>query len=835
MASEDTNSANYRAREFKEPESTLDLNANRNVVLGNESIKGTETRIRARLLMDSDDDMDGDDDDDDDELLMMPGSSQKMGLQIDLSYSAPLSSKNDDIILPSQEIEHPSPQSKVANLQESGESNGLVHEEEGLFGEDFMAQFGDDGEIDSEAFLNKKPLFPRKVTLLRATIDNGDSSGNNDDLGLDRLSISQKHWTKSGVQAVSESTKSVHTATSSTTIISAVPHRFNMFNRQSMGSIPPMSQDEESSQLEEELLEMTARQHDASLEDLILEDELLGDEDEDLGDILQMQYHAQEIQELEQHGANETNKRKLPVSHTNHSVVVPTPVHNLEDFPGQRSSVVNSSAARIHDKTKKTRLEYASTGSTNSRDTNKTLSSFSIKSRLPDVPKYDYTLPPETGSFIKARSFTGQTFYLKKRVHVDKRKNAFLQQLKENSADMKPLLSMPIHRMMDELDAEIRIQKQEAINLIELGESDELDIETGSSNSQSERLWVDKYKPRKYTDLMGDERVNRGVLSWIKEWDQCVFGRKYKKYVPEYKQQQQQQFKEFRKQDPLGRPDRKILLITGPPGLGKTTMAHVIAKQAGYNVIEVNASDDRTGQSVKGKIESVLDNQSIIGNNKPSLLIIDEIDGVSSSGGEHSFIKLLVDIATVEAATKEDKAKAAGKKSKKGTKKPLMRPIICICNDQYAPALRPLRVIAQIYQFKKPSIRGIVTRLQQICEIEKIPSDTRAFGALYEMTEGDMRSCLNTLQFIKGKIRASGLSALDSAPTRIGGGGNTQGHGLTLEALSKASVGHKDLNKSLFSVWEELFQAPYARKSRGTLKVMEDGRDNLVKGKFNAR
>lgn len=33
----------------------------------------------------------------------------------------------------------------------------------------------------------------------------------------------------------------------------------------------------------------------------------------------------------------------------------------------------------------------------------------------------------------------------------------------------------------------------------------------------------------------------------------------------------------------------QVALLCGPPGLGKTTLAHIIAKQAGYNVIEMNA------------------------------------------------------------------------------------------------------------------------------------------------------------------------------------------------------------------------------------------------------
>ncbi|KAF9361013.1 hypothetical protein BGX26_006565 [Mortierella sp. AD094] len=844
MSSNDNSYSAHGAREFREPDSTLDLHVGRNLQTGagstKDNISGNDSRTRSKLLIDSDDDMD-DDDDDDDELLMMPVSSQKMELQIDQTFSAPFSSR-EELSQPSLDAGSETapvlqlPDTSATYQQEAQRQHELAPDEDSLFGEDFMAQFGDDGELELEATENRRPLFPRRITLLEATNDDHES-GENEDLGLDRLSISQRHRTKSGAPAVTKTTTSTHTATSSTTIISALPSRFNMFNRPSMGSVPPMSQ--ESSQFEEELLEMSARQHDAMLDDLILEDELLRNEEEDLDDLLQMQYQEQELQQQKQqrgqpqldlNGINETNKRKHPVAAAASSTSTLTTSDDIDRFLEQSYAVNDNLLQRSIEKSKRSRLEHASTGSLNSRGASlpvtPSLQGLSIRPRLPEAPKYDYTLPPVTGSFIKAKSLSGQTFYLAKKVRVDNTKHSFVQQLKENSQNKKSLLSIPIHRMMDELDAEIRVQKQEAINRLEYGDSDEPELADDVPKGLSERLWVDKYRPKKYTDLMGDERVNREVLSWIKEWDQCVFGRKYKKFTSEYKQQQQQ-FKEFRKQDPLGRPDRKVLLLTGPPGLGKTTMAHVIAKQAGYNVIEVNASDDRTGASVKGKIEAALEIQSILGSDKPNLLIIDEIDGVSSSGGEQSFIKLLVDMATVEAASKEEKSKSAGKKSKKYIKKPLMRPIICICNDQYAPVLRPLRVIAQIYQFKKPSIRSVVTRLQQICEIEQIRSDTRAFGALYEMTEGDMRSCLNTLQFIKNKSKTGALSATSTSTDRIGGErGDSHGQGLTLETLNRATIGHKDQNKSLFSVWEELFQAPYARKTRSALKVMEEGRDN---------
>lgn len=42
-------------------------------------------------------------------------------------------------------------------------------------------------------------------------------------------------------------------------------------------------------------------------------------------------------------------------------------------------------------------------------------------------------------------------------------------------------------------------------------------------------------------------------------------------------------------EDHLERPERKILLIHGQPGLGKTTLAHVVAQTTGYSVLEINA------------------------------------------------------------------------------------------------------------------------------------------------------------------------------------------------------------------------------------------------------
>ncbi|ORY53762.1 P-loop containing nucleoside triphosphate hydrolase protein [Rhizoclosmatium globosum] len=283
---------------------------------------------------------------------------------------------------------------------------------------------------------------------------------------------------------------------------------------------------------------------------------------------------------------------------------------------------------------------------------------------------------------------------------------------------------------------------------------------------QDGKLWVDKYAPRMYVDLLGEERINREVLTWVKQWDHCVFKKPIKKVQPG-----------GNPIDPYHRPEKKILLLSGPAGLGKTTLAHIVGRHSGYNVIEINASDDRTGESLRNKLIGAIESQSL-NSKRPNLIIIDEIDGASASGGEE-----------VCSFSKPTSSK----------RRVLLRPIICICNDQYAPVLRPLRAIAQTYAFRPPPHRILANRLTEICKQEGLQTDLRVLMTLCELTDGDIRSSLNTLQFFRRKTRV-----------------------LTIEMLAGMEVGSKDMTRGLFRVWEDVFTIPSAKKKK-KLGGGEDG------------
>ena len=111
---------------------------------------------------------------------------------------------------------------------------------------------------------------------------------------------------------------------------------------------------------------------------------------------------------------------------------------------------------------------------------------------------------------------------------------------------------------------------------------------------------------------MSDDGTNRTLLTWLKLWDKVVFGKEDKKPRKPPKVDDKGDAKTTGKfpafkpasgpsdiieeLDDTDRPQQKTALLYGPPGLGKTTLAHVVATHAGYKVVEMNASDDRSLQ-----------------------------------------------------------------------------------------------------------------------------------------------------------------------------------------------------------------------------------------------
>ena len=185
-----------------------------------------------------------------------------------------------------------------------------------------------------------------------------------------------------------------------------------------------------------------------------------------------------------------------------------------------------------------------------------------------------------------------------------------------------------------------------------------------------------------------------------------------------------------------GRPLQKVILLCGPPGTGKTTLAHIVAKHCGYRPMEINASDDRTSEVLKDHVNRAMNSNTITGDRRPNCIILDEIDGIDNRASIDTLVNI-IKAPLRSSKKKHEKAAAAGddgeeeeeneKEKSKGRSSGvgssiagLSRPMICICNDQYTPVLRELRRHCQVFVFQPPAEARLISRLNAICSVQKL-------------------------------------------------------------------------------------------------------------------
>lgn len=239
-------------------------------------------------------------------------------------------------------------------------------------------------------------------------------------------------------------------------------------------------------------------------------------------------------------------------------------------------------------------------------------------------------------------------------------------------------------------------------------------------------------------------------------------------------------------------------------GVGKTTLALIAARHAGYRPVEVNASDERSASVLKERVlnamESTTLNLKSIGiaktSGRPNCVILDEVDGADA----RSTITTLVDIIRAEIPPKK-----TGKK-----KAFLRRPIIFICNHKYAPALRPLLSYAKVFDLDPPKQPRLVARLKNILHHERYTCSGPLLLQLADGSAGDIRSCLHTLQFSAAKtydvkkIEEGGLLDVTKTLTSTLGGG--QDDGLKDRRSDSASI--------LFTVFRRRKPNPFKKEEK---------------------
>lgn len=210
-------------------------------------------------------------------------------------------------------------------------------------------------------------------------------------------------------------------------------------------------------------------------------------------------------------------------------------------------------------------------------------------------------------------------------------------------------------------------------------------------------MWSEKHRPRTVQGMVGNEDARFAAIKWLAGW---VSG---------------------------SRP----LLLVGPPGTGKTTLVHTLARQLDYDVVEMNASDIRNKEALQARIMPVFQNTAnLIG--KKIMLFLDEVDGISGredTGGLDTLIDLM----------KEPTA-----------------PVIMAANEK-SLKIRKLVKACKMIEFKPVPSRLLILLLDHILQSEGVklaPGDRKL---IVDNSRGDIRSLLNSAQ-----SRAAGYSTVSN-------------------------------------------------------------------------
>lgn len=230
-------------------------------------------------------------------------------------------------------------------------------------------------------------------------------------------------------------------------------------------------------------------------------------------------------------------------------------------------------------------------------------------------------------------------------------------------------------------------------------------------------LWVDKFAPKRAHDIIGNDAGCKEIFDWLKRWSSGP---------------------------PKG---KRAILISGPPGIGKTTSAHLLVKHLKYEVIEMNASCVRNASSVRETFSEAMQSRCV---GSPRVLIMDEVDGMSSGdrGGVAALANLL---------------------------KTCTFPVICIANERGAPRLRPLNAVCEEVKFSRPQ-KGTIAKalMESVVKSESLKITKAELEELCERNGNDIRQILNYLQIQCGSAKDETLR-LDawSATGRLFGGRGT--------------------------------------------------------------